>query len=52
MKAIRHEYNGPINLSVVGLPTGLTAEPATIASGQNEVTLNLNADFEAATTAG
>lgn len=52
VKAIRHEYTGPISLSVVGLPSGLTADSATIASGENETTLDLNADFEAATNFG
>lgn len=47
VRAFRNGYNGPIALSVEGLPTGVQAAAATIAAGQNDATLNLAADFEA-----
>ncbi|HEV3344594.1 MAG TPA: hypothetical protein VG125_29730 [Pirellulales bacterium] len=51
VRAFRNGYNGPIQLSVEGLPAGVQASPATIAAGQNEATINLTADFAAASTA-
>jgi hypothetical protein len=50
VRAFRNGYNGPIQLSVEGLPAGVQAGPATIAGGQNEATINLTADFAAAST--
>ena len=51
VRAFRNGYSGPIQLSVEGLPVGVTAAPATIAAGQNDATINLTADFAAASTA-
>ena len=52
VKAIRFGYDGPINLTVEGLPSGLIADSAVIANGQTETSLNINADFDASSTAG
>ncbi len=52
VRAFRNGYDGPIELAVEGLPPGLHANPATIAAGQNETTINLAADFTAASDAG
>jgi hypothetical protein len=52
VRAFRNGYNGPIELSVEGLPEGVHAGPASIAAGQNETTITLTADFSAASTAG
>ncbi|MDA1015945.1 MAG: PPC domain-containing protein [Planctomycetota bacterium] len=52
VKALRYGYDGPINLAVEGLPSGLVADNAVIENGQTETTLSLNADFDASTTAG
>ncbi|HWB08465.1 MAG TPA: hypothetical protein VG826_04545 [Pirellulales bacterium] len=51
VRAFRNGYNGPIELSVEGLPAGVQAGSATIAAGQNDATINLTADFAAASTA-
>jgi hypothetical protein len=51
VRAFRSGYNGPIELSVEGLPPGVQAGPATIAAGQNDATINFTADFAAASTA-
>jgi hypothetical protein len=51
VRAFRNGYNGPIELSVEGLPAGVQAGPATIAGGQNETTISLTADFAAVSSA-
>ncbi|HXT58058.1 MAG TPA: hypothetical protein VN699_05455, partial [Pirellulales bacterium] len=51
VRAFRNGYNGPIALSVEGLPEGVQASPATIAAGQNDTTLNLIADFDVPSSA-
>lgn len=51
VRAFRNGYNGAIQLNVEGLPAGIRASPATIAASQNEATINLTADFEAASEA-
>ena len=40
-------FNGPLNISLEGLPPGITAEPAVIAEGQLETELLLYADENA-----
>jgi hypothetical protein len=40
-------YSGPINLTVDGLPSGITAEPLTLTPGQTTGTLTLNASISA-----
>jgi hypothetical protein len=52
VRAFRNGYNGAIQLNVEGLPAGIRASSATIAAGQNEATINLTADFEAASETG
>ncbi|HET6882389.1 MAG TPA: PPC domain-containing protein, partial [Pirellulales bacterium] len=52
VRAFRNGYNGPIELSLEGLPEGVHAASASIAGGQNETTVTLTADFAAASTAG
>lgn len=52
VRAFRNGYNGPIQVSVEGLPEGVRAGAGAIAVGPNETTLNLTADFAAASTAG
>jgi hypothetical protein len=51
VRAFRNGYNGPIAISVEGLPEGVQASPATIAAGQNDTTLNLIADFDVPSSA-
>lgn len=51
VRAFRNGFNGPITLSVEGLPDGAHASSVTMAAGQNEAVINLTADFAAASTA-
>ena len=43
----RRRYDGPITVSVAPLPAGVTAAPATIPAGKNEVEVALTADATA-----
>lgn len=52
VRAFRGGYQGPIQLSVEGLPADVHAASTTIAAGQNEAVVRLTADFEAASAAG
>lgn len=47
VRAFRNGYAGAIELSCENLPPGVQVSPATIAPGQSEATLIVNADFEA-----
>jgi hypothetical protein len=40
---VRVEYNGPIAISVEGLPAGLTASPTVIGAGQADTVITVNA---------
>ncbi len=51
VRAVRDGYAGAIAVSVVDLPSGVEAAPALIPAGQNEVVVNLVADFDAPSTA-
>lgn len=52
VRVFRQGYNGPIELTVEGLPPGAHAAPATILTGQSEATISLNTDFDAPAGAG
>lgn len=52
VRAFRQGYNGPIELTVEGLPPGAHAAPTAILAGQNEATISLNTDFDAPSGAG
>ncbi|HEX5445160.1 MAG TPA: PPC domain-containing protein [Pirellulales bacterium] len=52
VRAFRGGYQGPVQLSVEGLPGDVHAAATTIAAGQNEATIRLTADFEAASATG
>jgi len=52
VRAIRRGYNGPIEIRLDGVPPHLIAQPAVIAAGQNQVLINLLADFDAESSAG
>jgi hypothetical protein len=51
VRAIRRGYAGPIDLELHGLPSDVAAGAATIAAGQNEISLTLSAGFDAPSTA-
>ncbi|XZE52460.1 hypothetical protein SH139x_004153 [Planctomycetaceae bacterium SH139] len=47
--AVRHDgWSGPIEVSIEGLPAGVSCRPATIAANQTQTQLTLVADAEAA----
>jgi hypothetical protein len=48
VRPVRLEYNGPIRLSVEGLPAGVTASPTVIGPGQADTLITLNASDAAA----
>lgn len=52
VKLLRRNYDGPVDLTLSGLPTGLRAQPTTITAGQNQSELVLYADFDAPSAAG
>lgn len=43
VRPVRVEYNGPIAISVEGLPTGLTASPSVIGAGQADTVITVTA---------
>jgi len=48
----QHGFNGPIDVTVEGLPAGVTADPATIGPGQLETRVVISATDEAADWSG
>jgi hypothetical protein len=47
VKATRSAYNGPIQVAVTGLPTGITSVPTVIGTGLNSVLLTLRSSTDA-----
>jgi hypothetical protein len=51
VRALRSGYNGPIELTVEGLPPGVQSAPATIATGQTQAVIGFRSAFDADSTA-
>ena len=51
VQLLRRDFDGPVELKLSGLPTGLRSQPTKISQGQNQAELVLFADFEAPSTA-
>lgn len=52
VKLLRRDYDGPVDLRLDGLPTGLRAHPTTIPAGQDQAQLIIFADFDSPSSAG
>src|SRR5262249_27541590 len=48
VQLVRQNLTGPVELSLKGLPAGVTAKPVTVAAGSNAAELELTADAAAA----